>query len=111
VCFIQVEQTLKLGDFLGHTANAIRWQVSIALLVQVLLRYAPHISQWGRSFTQLSAVTRAAIWERLDLIALLRSCGGADVEVVTQGQVFGLAPGSIVKPIVELCRGSSHAAV
>lgn len=38
VFFKQVKQTLKLGDFLGYNANAIRWQVWTALLVYVLLR-------------------------------------------------------------------------
>ena len=77
VFFKQVKQTLKLGDFLGHSANAIRWQVWTALLVYVLLRYAAHIGQWGHSFTRLFAVVRAAMWERLDLAGLLRSYGTA----------------------------------
>lgn len=77
VFFKQVKQTLKLGDFLGHSANAIRWQVWTALLLYVLLRYAAHIGQWGHSFTRLFAVVRAAMWERLDLVELLRSYGTA----------------------------------
>jgi hypothetical protein len=77
VFFKQVKQTLKLGDFLGHSANAIRWQVWTALLVYVLLRFAAHIGQWGHSFTRLFAVVRAAMWERLDLVGLLRSYGTA----------------------------------
>ena len=77
VFFKQVKQTLKLGDFLGHSANAIRWQVWTALLLYVLLRYAAHIGQWGHSFTRLFAVVRAAMWERLDLVGLLRSYGTA----------------------------------
>ena len=32
VFFKQVKQTLKLGSFLGHSANAVRWQVYTALL-------------------------------------------------------------------------------
>ena len=75
--FKQVKQTLKLGDFLGYNANAIRWQVWTALLVYVLLRFAAHLSAWGHSFTRLFAVTRAAMWERLDLLGLLRSYGTA----------------------------------
>ncbi len=77
VFFKQVKQTLKLGDFLGHSANAIRWQVWTALLLYVLLRYAAHIGQWGHSFTRLFAVVRAAMWERFDLVGLLRSYGTA----------------------------------
>jgi hypothetical protein len=77
VFFKQVKQSLKLGSFLGHSANAVRWQVYTALLVYVLLRFMAHLSNWGHSFTRLFAVTRSALWERLDLLALLKSYGTA----------------------------------
>ena len=77
VFFKQVKQSLKLGSFLGHSANAVRWQVYTALLVYVLLRFMAHLSQWGHSFTRLFAVTRSALWERIDLLALLKSYGTA----------------------------------
>ena len=77
VFFKQVKQSLKLSGFLGHSANAVRWQVYAALLVYVLLRFQAHLSQWGHSFTRLFAVTRSALWERLDLLALLKSYGTA----------------------------------
>ena len=67
----------SLSGFLGYSANAIRWQVWTALLVYVLLRFAAHLSQWGHSFTRLFAVVRAALWERLDALGLLRSYGTA----------------------------------
>jgi IS4 transposase len=44
VFFKQVKQSLKLGSFLSHSANAVRWQVYTALLVYVLLRYMGHLS-------------------------------------------------------------------
>jgi hypothetical protein len=69
--------SVKLGGFPGHSANAIRWQVWTALLLYVLLRHAAHIGQPGHSFTRLFAVVRTAIWERLDLVGLLRSYGTA----------------------------------
>ena len=34
--FKQIKQTLQLADFLGHNANAVRWQVWMALLIYVL---------------------------------------------------------------------------
>ncbi|MFN0129697.1 MAG: IS4 family transposase [Verrucomicrobiales bacterium] len=77
VFFKQVKQTLKLGTFLGHSANAVRWQVYSALLVYVLLRFQAHLSNWGHSFTRLFAVVRAALWERIDLLLLLKSYGTA----------------------------------
>lgn len=36
--FKQIKQTLQLADFLGHSANAVRWQIWTALLV-----YAAHL--------------------------------------------------------------------
>ena len=77
VFFKQVKQTIKLGSFLGHSANAVMWQVFTALLVYVLLRYMSHLSAWGHSFTRLFAVTRSALWDRIDLLALLKSYGTA----------------------------------
>lgn len=75
--FKQVKQTLKLSTFLGHSANAVRWQVYSALLVYVLLRFLAHLSKWGHSFTRLFAVVRSTVWERVDLPELLRSYGTA----------------------------------
>lgn len=77
VFFKQVKQTLKLSSFLGHGANAVRWQIYAALLVYVLLRYMAHLSEWGHSFTRLFTVARSALWERIDLLALLKSYGTA----------------------------------
>jgi hypothetical protein len=77
VFFKQVKQSLKLGSFLGHSANAVRWQIYTALLVYVLLRYMAHLSEWGHSFTRLFAVTRSALWERINLLELLKSYGTA----------------------------------
>jgi hypothetical protein len=77
VFFKQVKQSLKLGSFLGHSANAVRWQIFTALLVYVLLRFMAHMSDWGHGFTRLFAVTRSALWERIDLLALLKSYGTA----------------------------------
>ena len=77
VFFKQVKQSLKLGSFLGHSANAVRWQVYTALMVYVLLRFMAHLSEWGHGFTRLFAVTRSALWERIDLAALLKSYGTA----------------------------------
>jgi IS4 transposase len=77
VFFKQVKQTLKLSGFVCYSANAIRWQVWTALLVYVLLRFAAHLSAWGHSFARLFTVVRAAMWERLDLLGVLRSYGTA----------------------------------
>jgi len=75
--FKQAKQALKLSNFLGHSANAVRWQVYSALLTYVLLRFQAYLSNWGHSFTRLFTVTRSTLWERIDLLALLKSYGTA----------------------------------
>jgi hypothetical protein len=77
VFFKQIKQTLQLADFLGNSANAVRWQVWMALLVYVLLRYQAFLSRWGSSFVRLWAVVRSGLWLKLDLVALLKSYGTA----------------------------------
>jgi hypothetical protein len=76
--FKQIKQTLQLADFLGHSANAVQWQVWMALLVYVLLRYQAWRSSWAHSFARLFTLLRAALWQRRDLAQLLRRYGTAD---------------------------------
>jgi hypothetical protein len=73
--FKQIKQSLQLCDFLGNSANAVHWQIWVALLVYVLLRYLAYLSRWCHSFTRLWAVTRTTLWRRIDLIELLKSYG------------------------------------
>lgn len=78
VFFKQIKQTLQLADFLGTSANAVRWQIWSALLVYLLLRYLAFLSQWSHSFSRLFTILRAALWKKWDLLALLRHYGTAD---------------------------------
>ncbi len=75
--FKQIKQTLQLAVFLGHNANAVRWQVWMALLVYVLLRYLSYLTKWAHSATRLFTIVRAALWEKLDLMKLLDRYGTA----------------------------------
>ena len=77
VFFKQIKQTLQLADFLGHNPNAVRWQVWIALLVYVLLRYLSYVSKWAHSFTRLFTIARAVLWSKIDLLDLLERYGTA----------------------------------
>jgi len=77
-CFFkEIKQTLQLADFLGHNANAVRWQVWTALLTYLLLRFAAFLAQWPHSFTRLFTLLRSALWQKLDLLALLEAYGTA----------------------------------
>ena len=77
IFFKQIKQTLQLADFLGHNANAVRWQVWIALLIYVLLRYLSYVSKWAHSFTRLFTIVRAVLWSKIDLLDLLGRYGTA----------------------------------
>lgn len=77
VFFKQIKQTLKLADFLGHSANAVKWQVWTALLCYILLRFAAYLSNWASSFTRLFTLIRAGLWRHIDLLELLKSYGTA----------------------------------
>jgi Transposase DDE domain len=75
VFFKQIKQSLQLCDFLGNSANAVRWQVWTALLLYVLMRFLSVISSWNHSFTRLFTLLRSALWSKIDLWDLLRFCG------------------------------------
>ena len=94
VFFKQIRQTLQLADFLGNSANAARWQVWMALLVHVLLGFLAAQSQWWHSFVRLWAVTRSALWLKLELVGLLRGYGtaGGDFRMLGQPEQ-GYLPG------------------
>jgi len=61
VFFKQIKQTLQLADFLGTSANAVRWQIWTALLVYLLLRYLAFLSDWSHSFSRLFALVRTGV--------------------------------------------------
>lgn len=77
VFFKQIKQTLQLCDFLGHNANAVRWQVWTALLLYVLLRFQAFLHDWPHSFTRLFTLIRGVLWDRFDLPELLDFYGTA----------------------------------
>jgi IS4 transposase len=78
VFFKQIKQTLQLADFLGTSANAVKWQVWTALLVYLLLRYLAFLSGWPHSFSRLFALVRTGLWRKWDLLKLLARYGTAE---------------------------------
>ena len=77
VFFKQIKQTLKVCDFLGHSKQAIRWQLWAALLLYVLLRFESQAAQWEHSFMRLFTLVRSLTWDRFDLPGLLALYGTA----------------------------------
>ena len=67
----------NLADFLGHSERAVKWQVWIALLAYVLLRFCAYLGRWPHSFTRLFALIRSALWQNCELRSLLEVYGTA----------------------------------
>jgi len=78
VFFKQIKQTLQLADFLGTSANAVRWQIWTALLTYLLLRYVSFLAKWSHSFSRLFTLIRTCLWKKWDLLGLLKIYGTAD---------------------------------
>ena len=94
VFFKQIKQTLQLADFLGHNANAVRWQVWMALLVYMLLRYLSYLSKWAHSFTRLFTILRAVLWSKIDLMKLLALLWDSQRQLSQSGSTrTGVFPG------------------
>ena len=77
VFFKQIKQTLQLGDFLGQSRNAILWQVWMALLAYVLIRFISHLGQWKGTFSRLFTLLRGVLFSRLDMFSIMSLCGTA----------------------------------
>ena len=58
--FKQIKQTLQLADFLDNNANAVKWQLGMALLVYVLLRVQVWQGSSTHSLSRLLTLLRAA---------------------------------------------------
>lgn len=100
VFFKQIKQTLQLCDFLGHSANAVRWQVWMALLLYVLLRFQAFLHGWPHSFTRLFTLIRGVVWDRFHLPDLLGFYGTASERwrmraQPEQGYLPGFAPAAM----------------
>ena len=65
VFFKQLKQTLQVCDFLGHSKQAIRWQLWGALLLYVLMRWQGQAAGWSHSFARLLAMVRGVVWDRI----------------------------------------------
>ena len=77
VFFKEIKQTLQLADFMGYNENAVRWQIWIALLVYILLRFVAWQGRWKHSFTRLFTVLRGVLWSCVDMFSMLNYCGTA----------------------------------
>jgi len=58
---------MMVCDFLGHSKQAIRWQLWAALLMYLLLRFQAWFSDWPHSFVRIFTMIRGVVWDRFDL--------------------------------------------
>jgi len=86
VFFKMLKQNLQVVDFLGYSANAVRWQIWIALLTELLLRFLAWRSRWSSAFVRLFTVIRSALWRRWQLLDLLSCYGTADPAIRMRAQ-------------------------
>lgn len=77
VFFKQIKQTLQLSDFLGHSQNAILWQVWMAFLAYILIRFISYVGHWKGSFSRLFTLLRGVLFSRLDAFSVMEACGTA----------------------------------
>ena len=77
VFFKEIKQTLQIADFMGYSENAVRWQIWIALLVYILLRFVAWQGRWKQSFKRLFTALRAILWSCVELFSALDCCGTA----------------------------------
>ncbi|MEA1877369.1 MAG: IS4 family transposase [Bacteroidota bacterium] len=77
VFFKQIKQTLQLADFLGYSENAVRWQVWMAMLTYLLLRFVSFLGKWDKSFRRLFTLIRGVLFSRLDIFSVMECCGTA----------------------------------
>ena len=73
--FKELKQTLQLQDFFGENENAVRWQIWAALITHLLLRYIKYKSKACCSYSRFTAIMRAIVWLKKDLMEILRSYG------------------------------------
>lgn len=81
VFFKEIKQNLQIADFLGHNENAVRWQIWIAMLVYVLLRFIQYEANWNKPFSRLFTLLRGVMWSCLDVFSLVKRYGTADVRL------------------------------
>jgi hypothetical protein len=70
--FRWVKQTLKIGHFFGTSENAVRIQITIALIAFLLLRLAHDANQIVASPLAFARIIRANLMERRPLAELLK---------------------------------------
>lgn len=67
-----IKQNLRIKSFVGTSRNAVLTQIWIALCAYLLLSFIRFRSKLGKSLTQMLRLMQLNLFERRDLLALLR---------------------------------------
>ena len=70
--FKWVKQNLKIKSFIGTSKNAVLTQIWIALCIYLLIAYIKFQSRMGKSMQQILRLLQLNLFEKRDLMALLR---------------------------------------
>jgi hypothetical protein len=70
--FKWIKQNLKIKTFLGTSKNAVLTQIWIALCVYLILAYLKFTAKLGLSMQQMLRILQLNLFERRDLLALLK---------------------------------------
>jgi hypothetical protein len=71
------QRRVRTFRFVGCNENAVKWQVWIALLAHLLLRFLSFTTKWKPKFSRLAGVVRSAVMLKRDLYSLLALQGTA----------------------------------
>ncbi len=70
--FKWIKQNLKIKSFIGTSKNAVLTQIWVAMCVYLLIAFLRFQSQIGRSMQQIIRILQLNLFEKRDLMALLR---------------------------------------
>jgi putative transposase len=81
--FKWIKQNLKIKTFLGTSKNAVMTQIWIALCVYLLLAFIKFQSKLKKSMQQILRLLQLNLFEKRDLMALLRGDPLHDTQIAT----------------------------
>ena len=70
--FKWIKQNLKIKSFLGTSRNAVMTQIWVAMCMYLLIAYLKFLSKLGLGMQQILRLLQLNLFERRDLMALLR---------------------------------------
>ena len=86
--FKWIKQNLKIKSFIGTSKNAVMTQIWIALCVYLLLAFLKFQSKLKKSMQQILRLLQLNLFDKRDLMALLRGDPPRDQQVATNQMVL-----------------------